>query len=363
MQTWKAVVGLLVVALAAGCTKKETAARAPQPSARAPAAVASAPAALMVPDVAPATVLVDVDGTKLTVGEADQRIEQSMAARGMDIPAEQRARLLGAYRQQVAEQFVVQTLLQNEATRQNVQVGEAELTNALATIRARLPEGVSLEEMMAREGVTEATLRSNLVTELRMKALVEGQFKDLKPTEAQVTEFYEAEKERFAQPESVRARHILVKVDKADDAAAKTAKKQKLEDLKKQLDGGADFAELAKANSECPSARNGGELPPFGKGEMVPPFEEAAFLQATNAIGPIVETEFGYHVIQVLAHNAARTVPLDEVREMITARLEQQKQQQAFGDYLKGLKAKATITYSEQAKPPAAPALPAVPET
>jgi len=357
-QAWMAVAGLLAVAVGAGCTKKESAARAPQAGSKAPAAMANTPAALMAPDVAPGTVLVEVDGTKLTVGEADQRIEQAMAMRGMEIPAEQRARMLATYRQQVAEQFVVQTLLQNEADRQKVEVGEAELTNALATIRARLPEGVSLEEMMTREGVTEATLRSNLVTELRMKALVEGQFKDLKPTEAQVAEFYDAGKERFAQPESVHARHILLKVDKADDEAAKAAKKQKIDDLKKQLDGGADFAELAKANSECPSASRGGDLGTFGKGDMVPPFEEAAFLQATNAIGPVVETEFGYHVIQVLEHNAARTVPLDEVRETIAGRLEQQKQQQAFGDYLKGLKAKAKISYSELAQPPAPPAIP-----
>ena len=94
--------------------------------------------------------------------------------------------------------------------------------------------------------------------------------------------------------DQIRAAHILRSADKRSKEDAL----KEIEDLKAQIDDGADFGELAMANSECPSGSRGGDLGSFGKGAMVPEFESAAFgLDVGEVSGP-VETDFGYHLIQ-----------------------------------------------------------------
>jgi parvulin-like peptidyl-prolyl isomerase len=77
--------------------------------------------------------------------------------------------------------------------------------------------------------------------------------------------------------------------------------RQLIGEIAEKLKGGADFGELARQYSECPSGkRAGGDLGTFGKGKMAPPFEKAAFALEENQISDIVETEFGFHLIQRL---------------------------------------------------------------
>ena len=107
--------------------------------------------------------------------------------------------------------------------------------------------------------------------------------------------------EQFVIEGSVQASHILLKTDEITDEAEKAKKKAEIEDIRKQLveKKGENFAELAKAHSDCPSSGKGGDLGEFGPGRMVPEFDKAAFAQEIGEIGPIIETNFGYHVIKV----------------------------------------------------------------
>jgi peptidyl-prolyl cis-trans isomerase C len=131
----------------------------------------------------------------------------------------------------------------------------------------------------------------------------------------------------------------------------KAEKKARAEELRKELLAGVDFAALTKKHSDCPSKERGGDLGSFPRGQMVKPFEEAAFSQAVNEIGPIVATEFGFHLIQVLDRQEAQVMPLDkEAKTRITPYLEQQKQQGAFEGLVKRLKANANIVvYGQEA--------------
>lgn len=101
-------------------------------------------------------------------------------------------------------------------------------------------------------------------------------------------------------PQRAHARHILVAVAETDSPKAKKTKLLKAEDIRHQLLSGADFSETARKFSDCPSKARGGDLGVFAKGVMVKPFEDAAFTQNVGEIGPVVETVFGYHIIQVL---------------------------------------------------------------
>ena len=94
--------------------------------------------------------------------------------------------------------------------------------------------------------------------------------------------------------DKVRASHIL----RSADGRGKEEALKEIEDLKEQIDDGADFADLAKANSECPSGSSGGDLGSFGRGAMVPEFDKAAFAMEVGEVSSPVETDFGYHLIQ-----------------------------------------------------------------
>jgi peptidyl-prolyl cis-trans isomerase D len=137
--------------------------------------------------------------------------------------------------------------------------------------------------------------------------------------EAQLRAEYADRQADFQTPERVQARHILLKSDATNDAAVKA----KAEALLKQIQGGADFAKLAKEKSEDPgSGAQGGELGWIVKGQTVPEFEKAAFSLKPGETSGLVKTTYGYHIIQVEAHEQARLKPFEEVRPQLTAELQ-----------------------------------------
>jgi len=144
---------------------------------------------------------------------------------------------------------------------------------------------------------------------LRLKATVTGQ---------QIERYYNENVQQYQQPEQVRASHILLKTEGKDDAAVK----KQAEALLAQLKAGADFAELAKKNSEdTGSAVKGGDLDFFGRGQMVKEFDEKAFSMQPGQMSDLVKTQFGYHIIKVTDKRAAATKTLPEVRTQIEDQL------------------------------------------
>lgn len=328
----------MVVAAAVGCKKGDTSAAAGADDKPDAAGMAGEVMDLTMPvqDLDPATVLVEVDGVKLTAGAAD---EQILAAIGGQADPEQIRAMMPRFRPQAVQRFVSQTLLDRAVEQRQLLASEAEVDAEVTVITNRnpLPPGVSLEAILNRQGVSMASFRTNVSTMVKINKLVDA------PTSEEVAEFYAKEQARFATPAQVRARHILVKVEEDDTPEDKTAKQAKAEELRKRVVGGEDFAVVAAESSDCPSKAEGGMLPPFKRGEMVKAFEDAAFAQATNAIGPLVESPFGYHVVQVLERNEGEVPPLDKIGPQIDGYLRQQKLQ----TFVEKLKADAKITYAE----------------
>ena len=100
--------------------------------------------------------------------------------------------------------------------------------------------------------------------------------------------------------DQVQASHILLMYKGSARSTATRSKEEaqsQIQGIKKELDSGADFAALAKQHSDCPSGQNGGDLGMFGRGQMAPPFEQAAFGLAVGRVSDVVETDFGYHII------------------------------------------------------------------
>lgn len=152
--------------------------------------------------------------------------------------------------------------------------------------------------------------------------------------EAALRKRYEAEKSRFVSPEQRVVAHILIAADAGADAATLKKAEDKAAALAKQAREGADFAALARANSDDPGSKDqGGELPPFAKdGSMVKPFEDAAFAMQVGEIRGPVKSDFGYHVLQLKQVTGGTGRSFEEVRDELAAEEANAERERAFND-------------------------------
>jgi len=335
---------IAVMLVTAGCNKKDSDSL---PSLTPEAKKESTPQKETKATTDPGKVMVEVDGKKFTQGEADAEINKSLAMYMGQIPEDQLAQIREKMLKQTVDEFVTRTLLTEAAVKQGVTVSDAELNAAIDKIKADLPQGMTLEQALQSSGITEDKLRSEIKFNLQIKKVVDVQNPDKKtPSDKEIEDYYTANKKMFEVPETVHARHVLIKSDEKDDQKTKDAKKAKAEDLQKKITGGAEFETVAKESSDCPSKAKGGDLGTFQRGQMVKPFEDAAFSQKVKAIGPVLETQFGYHIIQVLEHNQPKTKSLPEAKDAIANDLQQKKTQEAAAKYVAELKSKAQIVYA-----------------
>ena len=155
--------------------------------------------------------------------------------------------------------------------------------------------------------------------------------------DADVEAFYTQNKAQYTTEGRVRASHILLKTEGKDEAAVKTRAEALLAQAKA---AGADFAALAKANSEDEgSAVNGGDLNFFGRGQMVPEFEQAAFAMKAGDISNLVKTTFGFHIIKVVESQPETSRPIAEVKSELVDQLKWQKAQQVAEQQAKAMEA------------------------
>ncbi|WP_215507511.1 peptidylprolyl isomerase [Peptoniphilus sp. EMRHCC_23] len=174
-----------------------------------------------------------------------------------------------------------------------------------------------------------ADTKKSLLKSYNFSKTIEG----VEATEEDMKKFYEENKQFFKKPESVHAAHILV------DEEAKAA------DLAKQAREGADFGELAKEHSTCPSNQNGGDLGSFARGQMVPEFDEKVFGMKDGEISDPVKTQFGYHIIKRIEGNPEEEKSFDEVRGEIQMELTRQKQQERYLEKVAELEKKYKVEY------------------
>jgi len=342
-QILSAVFICVLLAMVAGCGKSQTEGSSSfQPSS--PSSSHLSPAG-STQDV----VLVTVNNHKLTRSMAT-RIARDMARR-QGVPPQ----FLDAYlaqageqmEQMAVEQFIDETLGREEAERRNEPVSDSEIDAVVSQLASNLPPGLTLETALAAQGATLEDLRKDIASSERLRKLYEAETAGVEPaSDEQVADFYRKNIAEFTTEEMVGARHILIECKPDADEATRKAAKAEAEALRQQLVEGADFAELAKAKSACPSRNEGGNLGLLQKGRTVPEFDEAAFSQEVGEIGPVVETPFGHHIIQVTNKVAASTQSLDEVSDEIRDYLTRRARNEKFGAFLKTLRKDAVIVYA-----------------
>jgi peptidyl-prolyl cis-trans isomerase D len=350
-------------------------------------------------------VVAQVGGERITSFDLQQSVMQ--LARTNNVPSE----MMWLYTQQVLDQMVLEKATVQEAQRLGFRVSDQDLLARMRLVPELFPQGkfvgqqqyedmvlsrfgMSLEEFEQRfrnsllteklrqlvtdsigvspEEIHDVFVRDNEKFVLRYVFLDVASLKNsIKPSDAVLEEYFQANKERYQlpekrtarvlalendrtrqtlsvsdaerrryyqdnldgyrQPERVQVSHILFRVTDKDPAKIAEARK-KAEDVLKQLKAGADFAELAKKNSQdTANASKGGDLGWILRGQTVPEFEKAAFGLAPGSISEPVQTDFGIHLIKVAAHETSRLQPFEEVQAAIENNLLDQKVQATLG--------------------------------
>jgi peptidyl-prolyl cis-trans isomerase C len=245
----------------------------------------------------------------------------------------------------VIDQLVSAELLYQAGEKLGVADLDKQVAAKVAEGKAKFPTEAAYENALKSADLTPKSLESLLKKDIVINNLV---VKEIVPkatvTDEEVKKFYDENKDKlFKRPEQVRASHILCGVDPKATKEEKDKAKAKAEELLKEVKAGKDFAELAKANSTCPSKEKGGDLGFFSKGQMVPAFESAAFALKPGEVSNVVETQFGYHIIKLTEKKDAGVANLDEVKERIRDYLKNAKIQKGVVDYIAQLKGKAKI--------------------
>lgn len=248
-------------------------------------------------------------------------------------------------RKQILEQLINEELLLEEAERQKFSVSPEAVEERFAALRARFPSEDVFTQELSRRGLTAEQLKKNIHDGLMRHQVITKEIVEKVSVTPQETEaYFKDHKDKYVQEESVHARHILIKV--AADASPEDDKKAKdqattvLDKAKK----GEDFAKLAQEYSEGPTKDRGGDLGYFGRGQMIQPFEEAAFSLKTGEIGGPVRTKFGYHIIKVEDKKESKQLTYEEVQDRVKEDLTTEKVNTRYQEYIEALRKKAKIT-------------------
>lgn len=297
------------------------------------------------PPIPPAdAVAAVINGVELQQATVNEYIARAIRGSGQELPPERENEIRGMLNEQITDDLVTQMILEQAADAQNIAVTDAQVDEAIAQIP--LPEGVTLEKAMEEQGMTRDALVRDIRRALKIDQLLKSHAEKAPgPTDEEIKAFYEENKERFEQPETVTASHILIRVPEDADEATKAEKKAKIENIRKELVDGADFAEAAKTYSEDPGSKDRGGEYTFPRGMMAKAFEEAAYTQELNAIGPPIETNFGYHIIKTTAKTPAGTVPLEEAAPRLKEMLDRRGKGELVRAYIDELREKAKIEY------------------
>jgi peptidyl-prolyl cis-trans isomerase C len=286
-----------------------------------------------------------VNGTTITqealAFETQRMIEQMARQRQGQVPDEAS---MPQVREDVLNRMIEEELLYQDSQSKDIKVPEASVAEELASIKQRFPSEKEYQDALAGIEMSEADLTRKITRGMAIEQLIkEHVIQETAVSDAESRAFYDQNASMFEKPEQIQARHILIKMEGDVTEAQKAEALKKIEMIRKKALEGEDFAALASEYSEGPSSVKGGDLGHFSRGQMVKPFEDAAFALKTGEISEVVETQFGYHIIEVTDQQPASVVSYETVQAQIVERLKQEKSRREIQQYIETLRSQADI--------------------
>lgn len=306
--------------------------------------------------------LASVNGKNITTEQLDEEVaavKKNLEQQGYNFEGDQGKEFEDMLKQNVLEQMIDQELVMQEAERLKLMPTDKEIEDELAGIKEQLGSEGEYKKYLAAYGVNEPKLKDMIKQE---KAWVKVQEKITaevpEPTEEEIKDYYESNKDQFSKPEQRQVSHILIGT--ADNSNGKNRSEADAKVLALQvvdkLKSGADFGELAKEYSDDPGSKdNGGQYPPFSRGSgFASEFEDAAFdLSKGDFTTEPVRTQFGYHIVRLDDLIPATQMSLSEVKDSISASLMEQTVTDKMNSYMEDLREKGDVVnkLEKQAEP------------
>lgn len=299
-------------------------------------------------------VVAKVNGVELRSDYIRFRVNLDLRRIGQNLNAQQKAKLA----QTIIEKEIVRELMYQEGQAKGSGVSPETIKKEMRDFKKTYGSEDKFQQALKQRGISEDELKKGIEVDLIAKNLIDDRIKGkVHITDTQVKKFYEDKKESFHRPESFRARHIFVSYVPFDVventppeelkekvSEYRAASKKKIDEVYEKVKSGGNFQELAKEYSEdAGSASKGGDLDFMYKGVFDPMFDKAVAGLKVGETSGIVETEFGYHIIQLMETKPADYAPFEDVKESIQKHLFMTEAQKLVGRYIESLRKKADI--------------------
>ncbi len=242
----------------------------------------------------------------------------------------------------ILNSMIDEKIMAHYARENNVVIKESAVDKSVEKVKQKsnITDEV-LSELLKREGMTIKDYRKKIKNQMMIRQIMSLEVPSVEISDEEAKSYYKRNKAKFIKPGKVRAAHIIILL--GADGAREAESKKKIEQILKEIQGGADFALMAKANSEDGAAKDGGDLGWFTRGKMLPAFEKLAFSLKKGEVGGPVKTKYGYHLIKVLDITNPEPTPYAEVVKNIKNRLKAEAYQKKSSAWIERLRSQAYI--------------------
>jgi len=247
-------------------------------------------------------------------------------------------------REKARDQAIGAALLIEEARKLDIKVPGEEVADRFEEMVRNAGGRDAFDRLLAQQNLSEELVRAGIEQGRRVDMLVDKISEGIPdPTEADMKAHYAAHTDEYMIPEQAQAQHILLRVEGAAEEDRAVARSRLLS-IRRKVEEGADFGDMAAAHSDCPSGRlSGGSLGWISRGTMVESFDNAVFSMGVGDLSEVVETPAGFHLVRKTGEESSRPAVYEEVRDKIRDFLRHVARGEALASHVAGLRAKAVI--------------------
>jgi parvulin-like peptidyl-prolyl isomerase len=285
-----------------------------------------------------------VNGTGITQQRLERGFEEDLRQRKMNLLQIRNPQRMKDMRRAVLDNLIEQELFWQEAQKTGVVATPEEVDAAYKATVAKFKSEQMFEARIRAEGYTPESYRELVKRQVSASNYIGGVLaKAVVVSDEEVHRFYKDNPDKFHRPEQVHVRHIMLKVAKQAGEAERAEKRARMEEILKQARAGADFDQLARRYSEAPTKQWGGEMDPFGRGQVAKPLEDAAFALAPGEFSDVLSMPEGFQILKLESRSEELTVSEEAARERVRNYLQQIKAKQVLAKEVERLRSEGDV--------------------
>jgi peptidyl-prolyl cis-trans isomerase SurA len=286
-----------------------------------------------------------VNDEVITLSELNDAFEPYQAQIEEALAGEAREKTLSENKLMLLNRMIDNLLLEQESRKSGITVREEDVTGAIKDLleKKKLSQNDFLKALM-REGTTLEAYRKGLRAQLMRMRLIRREIQSkVAVTDEEIGEYYRKHREDYEGKEAVRLKQIILLLPKGENQDLKDKLRAAAEAIHQRLLAGEPFDLLSAQNSQGPAAAAGGDIGYIEKGVILPEVEEAAFSLALNQISGVIESPVGFHILQMIDRRGAGLKTIASVREEIREKIDLEKGDKRFGEWMEDLRKKSHI--------------------